>query len=189
LRRGFKSLAERNAIAARHAISLPDAAPIDAWVFAQHLNVLVVELGDLGLAQEVVRQLTVADGDSWSAMTLHDKGIYLIVINPSHARTRQQSDLMHELSHIELGHIASRVEVSQSGLLLLSDFSEEQEQEADWYAAALLVPREALVEMRSRHASVAEIASHFGVSEALCAWRLRMTGVDLQMRRARRITG
>lgn len=186
MRRGFKALAERSAVIARSSLGIPDNAPLDAWAFAKHLKVLVVDLADLGLALDAVNQLTVFDGDSWSAMTLQDRGTHLIVINPSHARTRQQSDLMHELSHIQLSHTAARVEISQSGLMLLSDFAEEQEQEADWYAAALLAPRQALVEMRSHRASVAEIATHFRISEALCEWRLRMTGVDVQMRRARR---
>jgi len=52
---------------------------------------------------------------------------FTIVINPSHAITRQRSDLMHELAHIELRHSPARVEVSRSGLLLLSDYSDEQE--------------------------------------------------------------
>jgi Zn-dependent peptidase ImmA (M78 family) len=90
---------------------------------------------------------------------------------------------MHELAHVKLGHTPSRVEVSKTGLMLLGDFSEEQEQEADWYGAALLVPREGLVQMRAQKASVENIAEFYGVSEVLCAWRLRMTGVDLQMRR------
>jgi Zn-dependent peptidase ImmA (M78 family) len=82
-----------------------------------------------------------------------------------------------------LHHAPVRVEVSDSGLLLLSDFSEEQEQEADWLAAAFLLPRDGLIRMRAARKSTAEISEYYGVSEALCEWRLRMTGVDVQMRR------
>jgi Zn-dependent peptidase ImmA (M78 family) len=119
-------------------------------------------------------------------MTLRLDGAFAIVINPAHARTRQRSDLMHELAHIELRHSPARVEVSESGLLLLSDYSDEQEQEADWLRAAFLLPREGLVRLRSAHESTSGIATYYGVSEALCEWRLRMTGVDVQMRRAYR---
>ncbi len=66
------------------------------------------------------------------------------VLNPANALTRQRNDLMHELAHIELKHAPAR-DFSKSGLLLLSDYSDEQEKEADWYAAALLLPRGALV--------------------------------------------
>jgi len=91
---------------------------------------------------------------------------------------------MHELAHIELRHSPARVEVSDSGLLLLSDYSDEQEQEADWFAAALLLPRDGLIRLRSGRKTAAEIAAYYGVSEPLCQWRLRMTGVETQMRRA-----
>src|SRR5262249_36389748 len=104
-------------------------APLDAWRYAQHLKVIVTDPKSLGLSTEALRQLTVTDADSWSAMTVHDQGRSVIVINSSHARTRQQTDLMHELAHIELNHKPARVDVSKSGVILLSDYSEEQEQE------------------------------------------------------------
>jgi hypothetical protein len=186
VRRGFKAQAERSAAAARDVLGLSPNAPIDPWAYAAHLNVRVLDFCKLGLPTREVSQLTVIDGDSWSAMTLQLKGTFAIVLNPSHAITRQRNDLMHELAHIELGHAPARVEVSENGLLLLSDYSDEQEQEADWLAAALLLPRDGLVQSRSAGHSAAEIANRHGVSEALCAWRLRMTGVDVQIRRAYR---
>jgi len=184
LRRGFKAQGERSAAAARITLGLKLYAPLDPWAYAEHLNVRVLEFGRLGLPTQARRQLTVVDGDSWSAMTLQVEGVFALVLNPAHAITRQRSDLMHELSHIELRHAPARVEVSDTGLLLLSDYSDEQEQEADWLGAALLLPREGLVRLRSAHKSTTEIATYYGVSEALCKWRLRMTGVDVQMGRA-----
>lgn len=186
MRRGFKAQAERRAAAARDSLGLPPNAPIDPWSYAGFLNVRVLDLGKLGLPKRVFSQLTVIDGDSWSAMTLQLEETFAIVLNPAHAITRQRNDLMHELAHIELRHVPTRVEVSETGLLLLSDYSDEQEQEADWLAAALLLPRDGLVHLRSVRLSAAEIANRYGVSEALCEWRLRMTGVDVQMRRAYR---
>jgi hypothetical protein len=186
VRRGFKAQAERAAADARNALNLPLNAPIDPWSYAAYLKVRVLDFGKLGLPMRAVSQLTVVDGDSWSAMTLQIEGMFAIVLNPAHAIARQRNDLMHELAHIELGHTPARVEVSESGLLLLSDYSDEQEQEAHWLAAALLLPRDGLVQLRSAHHSASEIANRYGVSEALCEWRLRMTGVDIQMRRSYR---
>jgi Zn-dependent peptidase ImmA (M78 family) len=187
LRRGFKALAEKNASAARQALGLAATSPLDPWAFAKHLSVEVLDFATLGLSDNVVRQLTVTDDESWSAMTLRDQGVNVIVVNPAHAPTRQRSDLMHELAHVQLGHMPARVEVSKLGLMLLSDYSDEQEQEADWHAGALLVPRDMLIQMRAQQRSVAQIAAHCGVSEKLCEWRIRMTGVDVQMRRALRL--
>ena len=184
MRRGFKAEAERRAAAARIALRLARFAPLDPWAYAAHLNVTVLVFERLGLRAQVVRQLTALDGDSWSAMTLKVGDTLAIVINPSHAETRQRADLRHELEHVELRHPPARVEVSDTGLLLLSDYSDEQEQEADWLGAALLLPRDGLVRMRAGQKSTAEIAAFYGVSTALCEWRLRMTGVDVQIRRA-----
>jgi len=184
LRRGFKAQAERNAAAARAALGLAEVAPLDPWAYAEHLHVSVFDFAALGLEHEVIRQLTETDVSSWSALTLQEGGVFAIVINPAHVKVRQRNDLAHELSHILLRHVPTRVDVAPSRLLLLSDYSDEQEQEADWQAGALLVPRDGLVSLRSRKQSVAAIAEHFGVSTTLCEWRLRMTGVDVQMRRS-----
>jgi len=184
VRRGFKAQSERTAATARIALGLRPNTPLDPWAYAKHLRAKVLEFDKLDLRVQALRQLTIIDGDSWSAMTIQYDGAYSIVINPTHALTRQRIDLMHELAHIELHHTPTRVEVSDSGLLLLSDYSDDQEQEADWLGAALLLPRDGLARLRIAHKSTEEIANYFGVSEALCKWRLRMTGVDVQMRRS-----
>ena len=186
MRHGFKAQSERCAASARTALGLKPNAPLDPWEYAKHLKVTVLDFETLSLSKQAKSQLTIHDPDSWSAMTLQLDGKFSIVLNPRHALTRQRSDLMHELAHIELRHSPARVEVSESGLLLLSDYSDEQEQEADWFGAALLLPREGLVRLRAARKSPAEIAAHYGVSEALCQWRLRTTGVETQMRRSHR---
>ena len=183
MRRGFKSQAERNSAAARKALGISLQAPLDPWAYAAHLEVAVLEFDKLGLTPAVVRQLVQVDQDSWSAMTIQEGQTFGIVLNPAHAQTRQRSDLMHELAHIELRHVPARVQVSETGMLLLSEYSEDQEQEADWHAAALLLPRDGLMHMRSRQKTSDQIAAHYGVSKQLTEWRLRMTGVDVQIRR------
>ena len=81
-------------------------------------------------------------------MTLKEQGVTAIIINPRHSRGRQSSTLMHELAHVMLKHVPVRVDVSASGMLLLSDYSEDAEAEADWLAAAMLLPRDALIRAR-----------------------------------------
>ena len=185
MRRGFKTQAEKSAAEARKALGVPKNGQLDPWVYAEHLKVIVLNFSDLGLSDSAVRQLTIVDQRSWSAMTLEEDGIPAIVVNPAHAATRQANDLMHELAHLELRHTPGRVEVSDSGIFLLSDYSDDQEQEADWYAGAMLLPRDALWHHRSRAKSTEDIAKLYGVSSALCEWRLRMTGIDIQLKRMR----
>lgn len=117
-------------------------------------------------------------------MTLKEGNLIGVIVNPSHVQTRQRNNLMHELAHFELKHVPTRVDVSSTGLLLLSDYSDEQEQEADWLAAALLLPRNALMVLRSSGRTVEQIAIAYGVSPAMCGWRLKTTGVDFQLQRA-----
>ena len=81
-----------------------------------------------------------------------------------------------------LKHVPNRADVSETGLLLLSDFSKEHEEEADWLSGCLLLPRPLLIQLRSSDKSISEIAKEYGVSEMLCGWRIRMTGVDYQLR-------
>jgi Zn-dependent peptidase ImmA (M78 family) len=119
-------------------------------------------------------------------MTLKEGDVIGVVVNPSHAQTRQCNNLMHELAHIELKHVPTRVDISATGSLLLSDYSEDQEQEADWLAGALLLPRTTLLTLRGRGRTIEQIAVAYGVSTALCDWRLKMTGVDHQLRRSAR---
>lgn len=137
------------------------------------------------MTPDAKNQLVIRDPESWSAMTLVFEEIHAIVVNPAHAITRQRVDLVHELSHIEHKHVPARVEVSATGVLLLSDYSDDQEQEADWQADAHLLPRDALMQMRAQDATKERIAAYYGISLQLCEWRLRMTGVDVQIRRAK----
>jgi Zn-dependent peptidase ImmA (M78 family) len=160
-------------------------APVNPWMYAEHLGVLVIDFHDLDLSEASRRQLLYNDSESWSGMTIREGVITAIIINPNHAPVRQCSTLMHELSHYVLKHVPVRVDVSDSGLLLLSEYSEESEAEADWLAAAILLPRDILMRRRRQGDSVSQIAQAFGTSEQLCEWRLRMTGIDRQLGRMR----
>lgn len=181
MRRGFKAEAERRSASARESLGLDPMAPICPWRLADNLDVMVFGANELDLEPEHALQLLQRDPDSWSGMTLLDEGVHVVVLNSSHARTRQVATLMHELAHIMLDHVPADVTVSPSGLVLISDYSADQEDEADWLGAALLLPQPALLRDRSQGVSIAGIAESFGVSEALCQWRCRMTGVEKRM--------
>ena len=184
MRHGFKAQAERLSAKARSELGLDSASPLDPWLYAKHCGVVVLDFAEIELSEETKQRLLVTDSESWSGMTLSEDGVTVIIVNPSHSRSRQTSTLMHELAHFLLKHVPARVDVSASGMLLLSDYSEDGEAEADWLAAAMLLPREPLIALRRRGETIAAIAATFGVSEQLCEWRVRMTGVDVQLKRA-----
>lgn len=181
MRRGFKADSERRSAAARESLGLAPTAKLCPWQYADHLGVLVYEAKDLELEPEHAAQLLDRDPDSWSGMTLFEEGVHLVVLNTSHSRARRTATLMHELAHIVLEHVPAEVSVSPSGLVLLSDYSAEQEEEADWLGAALLLPEAALILLRTQGMSPEAIAQAFGVSSQLCNWRCRMTGVEKRL--------
>lgn len=183
MRRGFKTRAETLSDEARQGLGLRLTDRLDPWVYAAALDVKVVDADQLDLADNHARQLLEIDPASWSGLTLSYDGRTMVVLNSSHAQARKCSTLMHELSHIRLGHVPANVHLSPTGMLLLSDYSDEQEDEADWLMGAFLLPRQALITFRGRGHDKNEIASMFGVSVELCTWRLRMTGVEAQLRR------
>lgn len=185
LRRGFKSQSERRSLEVRKSLGLASIAPLDARRLAQHLGVTVWSAADISdLPPPDRRHLLEVARYEWSAFVLLERGRYLVVYNPQHSPARTNSDLMHELAHIMLGHELATPGVTADGHFLNGNYDEEQEDEADWLGSTLLLPRPALLWMRSRRMSDAAATEHFAVSLQMLKWRIRMTGVDYQIRRA-----
>jgi Zn-dependent peptidase ImmA (M78 family) len=93
---------------------------------------------------------------------------------------------MHELSHIILGHELAEACILEDGSLVPGNFNQEQENEADWLAGTLLLPRPALLLVQSRRMTNLAASDHYMVSHEMLTWRTRMTGVAHQMQRRRR---
>ena len=184
MRRGFKSWCERAAAEYRQTLGVPLDSALDPRALAVLLGVRVTTPEALpALPPASRRQLTEIDPESWSAVTVSQGDARLVVLNSGHSQARQASSLAHELAHVILNHTSDRSRLSREGFLLRTTFDKEQEEEADWFAGCLLVPREGLLRASWRNRSAAALAVHFGVSEDLLTWRLRMTGVPRQMRR------
>jgi Zn-dependent peptidase ImmA (M78 family) len=183
LRYGFKAFAEKLAAQERTAVGLSLHDRFDPWNFATYMQVCVLAYDELQLSADHSEQLTKVDVGSWSGVTLSEAGKYFVVLNPKHDLRRQRNTLTHELAHITLGHIANRIEVSNSGAILLGEYADDQEQEADWLSGTLLMPRDGILKLRKKGVSAEQIADHFQVSKDLCEWRLRMTGIDRQLKK------
>ena len=185
MRRGFKSWCENASSEYRSHLELDLEDRFDPRDLARHLGVLVRTPDELpGLSCHSIRQLTIVDSDSWSAVTVAAGGQNLVVLNSAHAPTRQWSSLAHELAHVILNHRPATASVSEEGILFRDHYDAEQEEEADWLGGALLLPREGLLSVYRRTSSSEVIGRSFGVSTKLVDWRLRMTGILMQARRA-----
>jgi Zn-dependent peptidase ImmA (M78 family) len=173
--RGFKSWCERVAITQRGDLNLRPSESLDARRLARHLGVIVWTAHQVpGLDSKYLRILVNKDADSWSAVTLCSGVNDLIIVNPAHSEARVASDIMHELSHIIIGHEAARVDVSEDGLMILSSYDRQQEEEAKWLSGCLLLPREALLLIRRRRTSLEGAAAEYGVSVAMLNYRLNV---------------
>lgn len=184
--RGFKSWCEQTSIQQRRQLGLKPTDPIDAFQLAEAVGVSVWTADEVpGFEPECLKTLTVDDPSSWSAVTLTAGAITLTILNPTHSPGRRASNLTHEISHILIGHKPARIDISEDGLLVLNTFDKKQEEEADWLAGCLLLPREALVRLRRANTELAVIERTYGVSSAMLRFRLNVTGADQQVRRAR----
>jgi Zn-dependent peptidase ImmA (M78 family) len=189
-RRGFKTWCETVAEQRRRALSVSPTAALDPTLVAKDMGVAVVYIEQLpNLDTETLEHLTIGDPDAWSAVTVCAKNKYLIVLNSAHPKTRQANSLMHELAHIIIGHKPARLDITPDGMMILSSYDKNNEDEANWLAAALLVPREALLHARKRGFTNEEAANHYGCSVQLFTFRVNTTGVDVQLRRRRNSRG
>lgn len=183
-RRGFKSWCETTSGQFRVALGLRADAPLPAARLASHVGARIMAPDDIpGLGAKSIRQLVQLDPGSWSAVTISAHGRNVIVVNPAHSESRLANDIMHECSHLILNHRPARAMLSADGQLLMSAYDRQQEDEANWLAAALLLPRQALLAMASAGMEPADGARRFGVSEQLVRMRINVTGVKLQLAR------
>lgn len=184
-RRGFKTWAEEISLRVRSKLKLPDAAPLDPLQLAELLSVLVLPLNELRDMPEDCRRRLINDhSENWSAITVANGNHHLIVINTAHAATRRNSDLAHELAHVILGHEPSMMFASPGSGIALRTHNKEQEDEANWLAGCLLLPRDALLSIRRRRLTDEEACREYGVSLAMLRFRVNASGVDIQLRRA-----
>jgi Zn-dependent peptidase ImmA (M78 family) len=180
--RGFKTWCEKIAAQHRSALGLQPRDPLDPFVLAQALGADVHSLDEVpGLAHQS-RQILMADSGGWSAVTITNGLKSVVILNSAHSNARSASDLMHELAHVLIGHKAGRIDITEDGSLILNTYDRAQEDEANWLAGCLLLPREALL-WTVRQGLEPEIAARqFGASLAMFHYRLNVTGVKQQIR-------
>ena len=188
MERGFKTRCEEMSCSLRTELGLGSADPLPAEQLASYLGVYVLSVADLGLSSADARQLLHEDPESWSAITVSAAGKDAIIVNPRHRRGRYSSDVMHELAHLLLGHEPSTMFFAGQENLALRGFNKSAEDEANWLAGALLLPRDALVRMRAKRCSKEVACDEFGVSSQMLEFRLRATGVERQFSRRKKTT-
>jgi Zn-dependent peptidase ImmA (M78 family) len=174
LRRGFKSEANKLAIDVRGELGLSSNSRLCPFALAESLLIPVFTLQALVALDEQLAQhvalLINSHRSAFSAITVFNGRRRCIVHNHRHAPVRQHSNIAHELGHALLMHPAHPPFCSAGSRI----YRAELEEEANWLGPVLLVPNEAA--RWAIRMPVAEAAKHFGVSEDLMSFRLRMSG-------------
>lgn len=179
--RGFKSRCANLSTQFRLELGLHKYDPLLPHALAEHLGVQLLEPTDIaGLSQSALRQLR-KDRDAWSAVTVSSGGHDVVIYNSSHIKGRQSSDIMHELSHLILGHKPIEMMLfSEETDIVLREYDHAPEEEASWLAGCLLLPREALFYIRSNNMDERQTCEIYCVSRRLLVYRMDITGINRQ---------
>lgn len=181
--RGFKSETERTIADIRKNLELGPDEQVDLPAVADYLGIEVRRADEL-VDVQLLRELESLHPGAFSACTFRPRpGHIVIVYNPLHAASRNNSDLAHELAHIVLRHELTKLE--RMGDLSYFVCNAQQEEEAAWFAGSLLLPRDLLLIDLRRGLSSAAIAKKRKLSEAMVTYRINVTGANRQLARAR----
>jgi Zn-dependent peptidase ImmA (M78 family) len=186
-RRGFKTSSEEISQKIRRKLQIAPEAPVDPTSIAELLSIPVLKPEQLTeLPGDVRNRLLRNHSDTWSAITVSDGNMHLIVLNPMHSATRSNSSLAHEIAHVILGHEPSIMFVTPKSGVALRTHNKEQEEEANWLAGCILLPRHALLHIRRIGLADDQVCKEYGVSPAMLRFRINATGVDVQLRRTKK---
>ena len=187
MRRGFKKWCEDKSVQIRKQLGLTSRERLHSQVLAGYLGITVIspiEIPDL--EERYIKRLVDEDPSSWSAITIMVDGHTIIISNSRHSRPRHESDVMHELSHVILGHEPALFGSVPWFPFPLREYRKEDEEESEWLGGCLQVPRSGLLWALKSGMSELEIARHFGASTDMIRYRRNVTGVDKQLMRSYR---
>jgi len=184
LKHGFKAKAERLALEYRSKLLIEPHGSLDGFDLAAFLEIPIYDATEfLNSPLEKARLAGSGENDcGWSALTMTPaSGRKIIIHNPYHTLPRQQSNIMHELSHIICGH----EEGPRYDFLIplgMRSFDEVHEEEAKCLGATLQLPRVSLVWAAKKNMNNFEISEHFNASIEMVAYRLNTSGVLKQFK-------
>jgi hypothetical protein len=176
LERSLKDWCENEGVRWRRELKLYAYDPLPAQRLAQHLEIPVLNPTEIpGMDTQTLQHLLEEEA-GWSALTVPvSQGKHLIIYNPTHAATRHESDVMHELSHLLLGHQPIRFH-QVSGAIPVREYRNADEKAAEYLGGCLQITARGLNWAFQRSMTRQEIAEHFGASLQMVRYRCNMTG-------------
>lgn len=181
MRRGFKAEAERLADRNRAQLGLQPHAHMSIRDLAAHLNIEIHPASDLVNPADLEELNRIQPGAFSAAMFHLANERSVIVYNPYSEPGRTNSDIAHEIAHVLLRHDVR--ELQQIAGHTFFTCNPEQEEEANWLAGCLLLPRALLLREAYAGNNPETIAERYQVSIPMARFRLNASGVLLQARR------
>lgn len=178
LERGFKAKAERLSEKFRNELAISKFAPLDAFDLAKHLEIPIFSVLELKDDLQPTQYDRLSDPKKFSAVWMPNCDNEKIIIhNNFHSKKRQQSNLMHELAHIILGHEIPDEQARLCFLLGLHYYNPVHEEEAKYLGGCLQITRPGLLWCIKNGDSESEISEYYVASTEMVSYRLRITGV------------
>ncbi len=184
---------ELRALGLRDFAGVKGEQPLDPFALAEFAKLLVVDFDSIeGLSPESRAHLLGEAADEWSGGACArplPNGWKLVILNPAHGQQRNRATLMEEVAHVFLGHTPNRLAIiskkpAGSHDTAARDYNHDDEEAAYAVGAAALVPYAALRRFVMQGRNAAQIARHFRVSRQLVEYRIKVTHLWSEYKRA-----
>ena len=184
---------ELRALGLRDFAGVNGEQPLDPFALAEFANLLVVDFDQIeGLSPESRAHLLGEAVDQWSGGACArplPNGWKLVILNPAHGQQRNRATLMEEVAHVFLGHTPNRLAIigkrpAGARDTAARDYNHDDEEAAYAVGAAALVPYAALRRFVIQGRNSGQIAHHFRVSRQLVEYRIKVTHLWPEYKRA-----
>lgn len=174
LRFGFKAEANWWSRELRREQGIPPEAPMSIHALSDHLDIDLMRLTDLKAAAPAAcaHFRTELGRREFSAVTLMVGGRRTILFNDSSDRSRQSSDIAHEIAHAVLQHPVPALFQADGR----RNHNPAHEEEAAWLGPALLISDEAAVFIFIQGLSLNDAATIYGCSREVVQMRINVSG-------------
>lgn len=189
---------ELRALGLRDFAGVGSEQALDPFALARFARLMVVDFDRIqGLSPESRAHLLGEAADEWSGGACSrplPNGWRLVILNPAHGSSRNRATLMEEVAHVFLGHQPNRLAAvgrspavrdgASTGKMVAREYNHADEEAAYAIGAASLVPYAGLRRLVIAGRSSNEIARRFGVSRQLAEYRIKVTHLWSEYKRA-----
>lgn len=175
---GFKAEAERTALAMRAAMGLAKHDPLCAFKLAAHLGIPIKNVYGYGIPDDGEQY------DDWCATLIYTvSGKPKILHNKYCNPYRQQSDIMHEISHYHCKHPPMEYPLDSLIPGNLPVVNQQHEDEANCLGSTLQLPREALTWAIYKRMPFSAISETYIASRQMVQKRVNLSGLWKEVKR------